>query len=84
MREEGVLLLNTVPSLFTFNFRIFPDLISEVSEVSVCRHEFFEGLIIPAEGLAHDNDIITTADGVTEHSDRFEYNFRIVGDSLVG
>ena len=84
MREEGVLLLNTVPSLFTLNFRIFPDLIGEVSEVSVCRHEFFEGLIRPVECLAHDNDVITTAEGVTEHSDRLENNFRIFGDSLVG
>lgn len=82
--EEGVLLLNTVPSFFTLNFSVFPDLVSVVSEVSIGGHELFEGLVLPVERLTQDNNVIAAAEGVTEHRDWLQDDFGHVGDGLVG
>ena len=82
--EEGVLLLNSIPSFFTLNFFVFPDLISVVSEVSIGGYELFEGLVLPVERLAQDNNVIAAAEGVTEHRDGLENDFGHVGNGLVG
>ena len=84
VREEGVLLLNTVPSFFTFNFGVFPDLICVVSEVSIGGNELFELLVLPVERLTQDDYVITAAEGVTEHRDWLMDDFGHVSDGLVG
>ena len=81
--EESVLLLNTVPSFLSRNFRVVPNLVSEVSEISVGRHELLEGFIFPVESLTQDDDVVATTEGVSEHSARLEDDFRVFGDGLI-
>ncbi len=72
--NQGVLLLDTVPSLLRLNFFVLPYLIGCVSEISVGWDELFEGLVLPLPGLAKNENVVTEAEGVTEVSYRLNDN----------
>lgn len=84
LRKEGVLLLNTVPSLLSLDFWVLPNLLSVVSEVGVCWDEFLEFLVLPSVSLTHNDDVVLSAEWVSEVSDWLEDDLRHLSDGLVG
>ena len=82
--KESVLLLNTVPGLLLLDGGLVPDLFSEVSEVGVARNELLAGLVLPVEGLAHDEDVVALSEGVGIESDWFQDDLGLFGGGLVG
>ena len=83
MLNEGVLLLNTVPGLFTLDSGLIPNLVSKVSEVGVGRDEFLAGVVLPVESLAHDDDVVTLAEWISEVRDWLEDDLGLLSHSLV-
>lgn len=84
MGNEGVLLFNAVPGLLGNNIGVVPDLRGKVSEVSVCWNKFLASVVLPVPGFAHDQDVISSSEGVSVESNWFENDFTLVSDSLVG
>ena len=54
-----------------------------MSEVSVCGNEFLTSVVFPVPGLAHDNDVVASSEGVSVERDWLQNNCTVVGDSLV-
>lgn len=72
LREQRVLLFDTVPSLLIGNAFVIPDLVGVVSEVSVGWDKLFEGLVFPLVALAHNDDVVLAAEGVPEERNRLQ------------
>jgi len=70
--KKCVLLLNSVPSFFTFDLLIIPNHLSEVSEVGVGGDEFLELSVFPLPCLTHDDDVVLAAEGVPEEGTRLQ------------
>lgn len=81
--EESVLLLDTVPCLLGFDLWIIPDIHGKMSEVCVRWHEILPGIVLPSECLAHDDDVVTSSEGIPEESDWLEDNLGHLGHGLV-
>lgn len=81
--KESVFLLDTVPNLFIFDGFFLPDLLGEVSEVGVGRDELLALVVLPGPGFAHNDDIVSSSERISEHSDGFQNHLRLFGDSLV-
>ena len=77
-------MLNAVPCLFSDNFRRVPYFLCEVSEVGVCWNEFLAGVILPVPCLTHDQDVVSTSEGVSVVSDWLKNDLTLISDSLVG
>lgn len=84
MTDEGVLLLNAVPGLLSFNSGVVPNLESKVSEVGVGRNEYLAVVVLPVVGFAHDQDVVAASEGVSVVGNWLEDDFTLVSDSLVG
>jgi hypothetical protein len=62
--EERVLLFNTEPGVLILNS--IKDLGSKVSEVSVCRLLVGEVFVSPDVGIAEDDDVVSSSEGILE------------------
>lgn len=81
--DECVLLLDTVPGLLVLDGLVLPDLLGKVSEVSVGRDKLGTLVVLPSPALTHDDDVVTSTEGVSKHSDGLEDHLRLLGDGLV-
>ena len=79
--DKSILLLDTVPWFFLG--ALVKDFFGEMTEVGISRFELLAGAILPAEGLGHNEDVVTLAEWVTEDSNRLHNDFRVVGGGLV-
>jgi len=77
-------LLNTVPGLFSDDVGVTPDLLGKVSEVGVCGDKLLTSVVLPVPGLAHDQNVVSTSEGVSVVGNWLENNFTLVSDGLVG
>jgi hypothetical protein len=84
LRNESVLLLDTIPGFLAFDLCVIEDLGSEVSEVGIGGNKLGAGIVIPVEGLAHDKDIVSLSEGVSVVGNWLDDDLRLVSDSLVG
>lgn len=69
--DQSVFLLDTIPGFLASDGRVVPDFSSKVSEICVAWDELFEVFVLPLECLTHDDDVVTSSEGVFEDSDRF-------------
>lgn len=79
--NKRVFLLDTVPRLLVRTS--IENFLGVGAEVSVGRHQLGAGGVLPSEGLSHNKHVIGLAEGVTEDSNRFHDDLRIVGGSLI-
>jgi hypothetical protein len=84
MREEGVFLLNAVPSLFSNNIRVVPYFFRRVSEVCVCGNQLLASVVFPVPGLTHNQNIISAPEGISVESNWLEDNFTLASHCVVG
>ena len=77
-------MLNAVPGLFSDNLRVVPDFFRRVSEVCVCGNQLLASVVFPVPGLAHNQDIISTPEGVSVESNWLKDNFTLASHCLVG
>lgn len=81
--NKSVFLFDTVPGLLTLDGGLIPNLVGKVSEVGVGWDKFLAGVVLPVEGLAHDDDVVTSAEWISEVSAWLKDNLRLFGDSLI-
>jgi hypothetical protein len=84
LRDKSVLLLHTVPDLLSDDIGVAPDLLGKVSEVSVGWDQFLASVVLPVPGLAHDQDVVATSEGVSVVCNWFEDNFALISHGLIG
>lgn len=81
--DERVLLLDTVPGFLVLDCLVLPDLLGKVSEVGVGRDKLGTLVVLPSPALTHDDDVVTTTEGVSKHSNRLKDHLRLLSDGLV-
>ena len=79
--NQSVFLLDTVPGLLLET--LVPNLSCKVSEVGVAGHEDLASAVLPVEGLAKDEDVVTFSEGVIEVGDGLEDDFGVLSHGLV-
>lgn len=78
LAEQGVLLLNTEPWLFLE--AAVEHLFGMCSEVGICWNKFRAGVVLPYEGLGHDDDVVALSEWISEVSDGLHKEFSDVGN----
>lgn len=68
--KESVLLLNSVPSFFSSDGRILPNLHSEMPEVRVGRNELLALFVLPVEGFTEHQYVVSSTEGVPVEGNR--------------
>lgn len=79
--EHLVLLLDTIPWEF-FGAGV-PDLICEVTEVSVAGDHLLVGGVFPSPGLAHNHDVVALTEGIGEVSDGLKVDLGVFSGGLI-
>jgi len=79
--KESIFLFNSVPGEL-LKIRV-PNLVGEVSEVSVSGDELLVGGVFPHVGLTEDHDVVSLSEGIAVVSDGLEVNLRVFGSSHV-
>ena len=90
--EDYGVTVSHAPKLFTlFDDKVYaellkirvPDLVGEVSEVSVSGGELLVGGVFPHVGLIEEYDVVSLSEGIMVVSDGLEVNLRVFGGSHV-
>ena len=81
--EESEFLLDSEPWLLSGGELIFEDGLGEVAEVGVGGDELLAGSVLPLEGLGHDQDVVSSSEGIGEVGDWFHSNLGLLGGGLV-
>ena len=80
-RQNSVLLLDSIPRLFIGSS--IENWLSEGSEVSVGRDEILVVGVLPCEGLAQHEDVVSLSERIREKCDWFDDYFRVFCCCLV-
>lgn len=80
--KQGVLLLDGAPWLLSLGGLV--DLRSEMSEVGIAGKQLLTGSSSSMPGLADDQDVVSSSQGVLEEVDRSENDLGVLGRSLLG
>ena len=81
--KECKFLFDSEPRFFSDGFLVAENFVSEVSEVGVGGNQLLAGTVFPHECVAHDEDVVTSTEGVREEGDRSHDNLRIFSRGLV-
>ena len=76
-------LFNSEPWLLTLCFWIFENLVSEDSEIGVAWNELLASSVLPSISFGEHQNVVASAERISEVCDRFHDDFRVVGASLV-
>ena len=79
--DKRELLLNSVPGLFILDS--VPNLLGEMSEVSVIWDELLELFILPLVAFAEHENVVTLSERIAVHGDWLEDDFRLFSQCLV-
>ena len=63
--KHRVFLLDTIPSFFSGDFGVVPNLVCKVSEVGVRRNKLLTSRVFPSEGLAKNHDAAISPEGIS-------------------
>ena len=77
-------MFNSVPGFLSLNLWVVPYFKGKVSEVGVCWNEFLAAVVFPVVCLAHNQNVVSTSEGVSVVGNWFEDDFTLISDSLVG
>ena len=69
--DKCIFLVNPKHWLFCFDLRRCKNFLSKMTEIGVCRNEFFAGIILPHPGVTHYQYVVPFAKGVLEKRDWF-------------
>ena len=78
--NKSVFLLDTEPGFFIGGIENF---LGMNTEVGVGRLKLLAGSVSPSVSVAHDEDMVSAAEGISEDSDRAHDDLRVVSGGLV-
>ena len=81
---ERLLLLYSVPNLFSLNKIVVPDFVGKVSKVGIGGDKLLTNCVFSTPDLTKEKNIVAKTEGVSEVSDGLEDDLGLISDGLVG
>ena len=76
-------MFDSEPGFFSGSELVFKDRLGEVAEVGVGGDELLAGGVLPLEGLGHDEDVVSSTEGIGEVGDWLHRDLGLLGGGLV-